>query len=91
VTRPLVVLLVVWCCASHRQRCPAPPSWYVNGAQPRGSYQLAPVLGRAQDDLLDAWLQRELAGPAPVSGWLYCTGGATLYQDGLKAWCQRGD
>lgn len=88
-TRALVVLLVVWCCAKHRQRCAAPRGWYVNGAQPRGSYELQPVLGRSQDDLLDAWLQRELAGPAPVRGALYCTGGATLRHDGLSVWCQR--
>ncbi len=43
----------------------------------------------ADDDLLDARIRRELAGPAPVRGALYCTGGATLRQDGLSVWCQR--
>lgn len=87
--RLLVVLLVVWCCAAHRHRCPAPPGWYVNGVRPDGTYELAPVLGRAQEDLLDAWLRRELSGPTPVRGALYCTGGATLRHDGLSVWCQR--
>ncbi len=88
-TRILVVLLVVWCCASHVQQVVAPKGWYVNGSRPDGSYQLAPVLGRAQDDLDDARARREIAGPAPVDGWLICTGGAKLRQDGSKAWCQR--
>ncbi len=88
-TRILVVLLVVWCCATNRQRCRCPAGWYVNGAQPSGTYELQPVLGRSQDDLLDAWLQRELAGPTLVRGALYCTGGSTLRQDGASVWCQR--
>jgi hypothetical protein len=88
-TRALVVLLVVWCCATHRQRCPALPGWYVNGAQPRGSYELWPVLGRSQDDLLDARARRQSEGSLPVPGQLYCTGGATLRQDGSSVWCQR--
>lgn len=86
--RPLVVLLVLWCWCSHRQRCAAPAGWFVNGA--RGStYELAPVLGRPEDDLLDAWIRRSLRGARPVRGQLYCTGGATLRQDGLSVWCQR--
>jgi hypothetical protein len=89
VTRILVVLLVVWCCAGHVQRMVAPRGWYVNGARPSGEYELAPVLGRSQDDLLDAWIRREIAGPRPVRGEIYCTGGATLRHDGLSVWCQR--
>lgn len=87
--RALVVALVVWCWCSHARHCPAPPGWYVNGARPSGEYELRPVLGRPQDDLLDAWLRRELSGPSPVAGRVYCTGGATLHQDGLSVWCQR--
>jgi hypothetical protein len=89
VTRVLVLLFTLWCCAARRQHIPAPAGWYVNGARSTGSYQLAPVLGRAQDDLDDARARRNLPGPAPVDGWLYCTGGATLHQDGRKVWCQR--
>ncbi len=88
-SRALAVLLVAWCCAAHRSWCRAPAGWYVDGAQSGGTYELAPVLGSADDDLLDARIRRELAGPAPVRGALYCTGGATLRQDGLSVWCQR--
>jgi hypothetical protein len=88
-TRALVVLLVVIACLAGRQSVRAPAGWYVNGARPGGSYQLAPVLGRPQDDLDDARARRSSAESAPVSGWLYCTGGATLRQDGLSVWCQR--
>jgi hypothetical protein len=89
VTRAIVVLLVLWCWCVHRHRCRAPRGWYVNGAQPNGAFELRPVLGRPQDDLLDAWLRREIVGPAPVRGRLYCTGGATARQDGESVWCQR--
>jgi hypothetical protein len=87
--RLLVVAVAIWCWCSRAQRCPAPPGWYVNGARPDGSYELAPILGRPEDDLVDAWLRRELEGPAPVPGRLHCTGGATMRQDGTSVWCQR--
>lgn len=90
-TRALVVLLVVWCCASHRQRCPAPPGWYAERVRPSGSYELAPVLGRPQDDLDDARARREIAGPAPVDGWIICTGGArAIVVDYRTVGCQLG-
>lgn len=88
-TRILVVLLVVWCCVGHVEQMVAPRGWYVNGVHPDGSYELRPVLGLPQDDLLDAWLRRELDGPSPVHGKLHCTGGATLRQNGISVWCQR--
>lgn len=88
-TRAIVVLLVLWCWCAHRHRCRAPRGWYVNGAQPSGTYELRPVLGRPADDLLDAWLRRELVGTVPVRGQLYCTGGTTARQDGTSVWCQR--
>ncbi len=88
-TRVVVVLLALWCLCSRQPRCPAPPGWYVDGARPDGSYELRPVLGSPEADLLDAWLRRELSGPEPVRGELYCTGGAHLQQDGTSVWCQR--
>jgi hypothetical protein len=86
--RLLVVLLVVLCCVVHCQHLRAPAGWYMTRARQDGSYQIAPVLGRPQDDLEDAKLRRDLDGPEPVSGLLHCTG-ATLHQNGTSVWCQR--
>ena len=88
-SRAVVVAVALWCCGTRAQRCPAPAGWYVDGARPGGSYELAPVLGKPGDDLTDAVRRRDLPGPDPVRGRLYCTGGATLRQDGLSVWCQR--
>lgn len=88
-TRALVVLLVLWCWCARRDRLTAPPGWLTAAARPDGSYELEPVLGRPQDDLEDARARRQLPGPDAVRGWLYCTGGATLRQDGHSVWCQR--
>ncbi len=88
-TRALVVLIVLSCWCSHRQRCRAPRGWYTNGARPSGAYELRPVLGRPADDIEDARHRRTIPGPAAVRGRLYCTGGATARQDGESVWCQR--
>lgn len=85
VTRALVVLLVLaaWCSRARRFR--APHGWYIGGAQPSGSFRLDPVLGWPANDLVDARARRNLAGPEPVLGQLWCTDGAR--QDGLSVWC----
>lgn len=88
-TRALVLLLVLSCWCSRARRFRAPHGWYVNGAQPSGSFRLDPVLGQPADDLVDARARRNIAGPAPVVGQLYCTGGATARQDGESVWCSR--
>lgn len=87
-SRAIVVLLALWCWCSRAHRCPASPGWYVNGAQPSGAYELRPVLGRPQDDLLDAWLRRELSGSEPVHGRIRCAPGE-VRQDGFSVWCRR--
>lgn len=84
-----MVAVTLWCWCARSQRCPAPSGWYVDGARPSGPYELAPVLGRPEDDLDDARRRSAIRGPDPVRGDLYCTGGATLRQDGLSVWCQR--
>ena len=88
-TRLLVVLLVAGCCAVHCHHLRAPTGWYVGRASPDGSYVLMPVLGRPQDDLLDAQRRREIVGPDAVLGRLHCTNGMVAQQDGLSVWCAR--
>lgn len=84
----LSLLLVLWCALSRAQVVHAPPGWYVNGARPDGGFELDQVLGDPMRDLDDARNQLDLAG-GRVLGWLYCTGGATPRQNGIKVWCQR--
>lgn len=81
----LSFVLVVWGALVHAQVIHAPPHWYVNGAHPDGWLELRPVLGSPDDTGREDYstdTRRRVAR-------LYCTGGATPRQDGLKAWCQR--
>lgn len=71
-----------------RARCR--PGWYVNGVRPSGVYECRPVLGRPEDDLLDAVRRTVLEqDQRAIRGRVYCTGGATPRQDGAAVWCQR--
>lgn len=87
--RALALLFVLRCWCTGAQRCASPPGWYINGVSPSGSYRVAPVLGRAADDLVDARARRAIAGPSEIRGRLRCAGGSTPRQDGLSVWCQR--
>lgn len=67
----------------------APHGWYVNGVRPDGAWEMRPVLGRPDDDLLDAVRRRVWEDNRRIRGRLWCTGGATPRQDGASVWCQR--
>lgn len=86
-----VFTVLLLCCAMvarpTRARCPA--GWYVNGVQPSGSFECRPVLGKPENDLLDAVRRVVIDDERRLGGRLYCTGGATPRQDGRSVWCQR--
>lgn len=87
-TRILIIgLAILWLTWPHR--IGAPRGWYVNGVRQCGAWEMRPVLGRPEDDLLDAVRRRVWEDDRAVRGQLWCTGGATPRQDGRGAWCQR--
>lgn len=86
--RALALPLLSWCLAVRVTRCSAPTGWYVDGVRPDGRFELRPVLGEPEHDIVDAVRRVVIEDHRRIEGRIYCTGGSTPRQDGHSVWCQ---
>lgn len=89
IDRALALPLLSWCLAVPIARCSAPAGWYVNGVHPDGRFELRPVLGAPENDIVDAVRRVVIEDERRIVGRIHCTGGTTPRQDGHSVWCQR--
>lgn len=85
----LSILLQLWCFAARPVEWRTTPGWYMNGVRPDGRFEARPVLGRPEDDLVDAVRQIVIDDDRRLEARIYCTGGATPHVAATRVWCQR--
>jgi hypothetical protein len=80
----------LWALATHPTHMRCPPGWWLpEGARGRVARCRPSPVGVDTRDARGVLVDRTVQPPGEIDVPLYCTGGATLRQDGVKAWCQR--